>query len=452
MTNLTSPRRAPSRPSSAPRPATRSEPRPAARPRPGSAARPAPRVRVTPAVAPAPGPNAPGPNAPEPIRQPVLTGGARAITIVSALLSVIGLMFVFSTTSVQQARTDHAWWGGLPRQLAFLVAAIAVFALLACTDYRRWRQSGLAVVIVGLVLSLLVFSPLGYSAHGAHRWLRIGPITGQPSELLKLGGVLLLAHLGAVRARRPWTMPMLFWPTVILIGMIAFIVAFLQKDLGTFLLITLGILSVFFSTGIGWTYVLRMGGLGLGGAVALIASEPFRRERVVEFLQHESSSDGVGLQQYQARLALASGHITGVDVGAGRAKWGFLPNAENDFIFAVIGEETGLIGSLIVVGLFVVFAIAGTRIAMRAEDDFGRLLAGGVTALVVGQALVNIAAVIDLVPVTGVPLPFVSEGGTALMVLAAGVGMLVSVGRLGGSARAEAAPTSSPSGRARARR
>jgi cell division protein FtsW len=176
-------------------------------------------------------------------------------------------------------------------------------------------------------------------------------------------------------------------------------------------------------------------GIGVAGGFLLGLVEPYRRARMLSFLHPLADKSNAGYQSVQGLVALGSGGLTGVGLGASRAKWGFLPNAHTDFIFAIIGDELGLLGTLLVVGLFVAFAVLGVRAAVRAPDRFGALVAAGITAWIVGQAVINIGAVIGLLPVTGVPLPFVSYGGSSLVIAMGSVGVLLNVARQGRSTR-----------------
>src|SRR2546423_4544288 len=193
----------------------------------------------------------------------------------------------------------------------------------------------------------------------------------------------------------------------------------LQRDMGTALVAAVIVFAVLFVAGTPGVRIFRLLATGTLGAFLIGVVEPYRRDRFLAFLHPWKDPQGIGFQAIQGRVGLAEGKLLGVGLGASRAKWGFLPNAHTDFIFAIIGEEVGLVGTLLVVALFVAFAVLGVRAALRAPDRFGALLAAGVTAWVVGQAFINIGAVIGILPITGVPLPLVSFGGSPLVVLVA---------------------------------
>ena len=202
-----------------------------------------------------------------------------------------------------------------------------------------------------------------------------------------------------------------------------------QPDMGTTLVMATIVLGGLY---VGGAPLLSMAGIlgtGFAGGFLLGVAEPYRRARMLSFLHPLADKSNAGYQSVQGLVALGSGGLTGVGLGASRAKWGFLPNAHTDFIFAIIGDELGLLGSLLVVGLFAAFAVLGIRAAVRAPDRFGALVAAGITAWIVGQAVINIGAVIGLLPVTGVPLPFVSYGGSSLVIAMGAVGVLLNVAR-----------------------
>jgi cell division protein FtsW len=268
---------------------------------------------------------------------------------------------------------------------------------------------------------------VGSSLYGASRWIDLGPITLQPAELAKL----LTVCSAAAIASRPWkdlARPRdAFLPLGPLVLVVAGVVL-LQRDLGTTLIICGSVFLLLFVAG------LRLRSLGwtaTGGAAAIayfIFAIPYRRKRFLEaWLNWELDPSGAGWQLRQGLIALGSGGWFGVGLGNSRQKWDYLPNAHSDFVFAVLGEELGLIGALAVLSLFGVLLFAGARIAMNAPDTFGRLLAAGITGWIGLQTLMNLGAVTGLLPITGVPLPFLSFGGTALVVTLAGVGVMASV-------------------------
>jgi cell division protein FtsW len=222
---------------------------------------------------------------------------------------------------------------------------------------------------------------------------------------------------------------------VLLVTCLVGLLVLLQPDMGTAMILVVVVLAVLFVGGVRLAHMAALLAGTVASAVVLGLAEGYRRARLFAFMDPWKDPSNTGYQIAQSLVALGTGHLSGVGLGASRAKWGFLPNAHTDFIFAIIGEELGLLGTILVVALFGVFTAAGIRAASRAPDCFGRLVAAGVTVWVVGQAFINVGAVIGILPVTGVPLPFVSFGGSSLVITMAAVGILVNVARQGERSR-----------------
>ncbi len=355
--------------------------------------------------------------------------GWMLLAAIVAMLCTIGLMMVLSASSVEALRSYGGAWVFFERQMMWV--GIGSVALLGASvlDYHHWRRAVLPVLGGSFVLLLFVLVPgVGITAGGSSRWLGTASFRIQPSEFAKLGILLFGAELLARRADlvRDWRHVMR--PLLLTTGLVAGLVL-LQPDMGTALLM---IFIAFVLMFVGGIPLLPMTGLSVAAAVAAVGLakvEGYRWERVSSFRNPFGDFANSGYQVAQSLVALGTGHVGGVGLGASRAKWGYLPNAHTDFIFAIVGEELGLIGTFAVVGLFVVFAVLGVRTALRAPDRFGALLAAGVTAWVCGQAVVNMGAVTSLLPVTGVPLPFVSFGGSSLVVTMVATGILLNVAR-----------------------
>ena len=351
------------------------------------------------------------------------------LAAVVGMLCTIGLMMVLSASSVEALRSYGGAWIFFQRQLIWV--AIGTLALLgaAALDYRRWRRAVIPLLAGSVVLLVLVLVPgVGIAAGGSSRWLGTDTLRIQPSELAKLAVLLFGADLLSRRAALVADCRFVMRPLLLSAGVVAGLVL-LQPDMGTAMLMVLVVLVLLF---VGGVPVLPMAGLGAVTAVSavlLAKAEAYRWERMSSFRDPFSDFSESGYQVAQSLVALGTGHVGGVGLGASRAKWGFLPNAHTDFIFAIVGEELGLIGTFLVVGLFVLFAFLGVRTALRAPDRFGALVAAGVTAWVCGQAAVNMGAVTSLLPVTGVPLPFVSFGGSSLVVTMAATGILLNIAR-----------------------
>lgn len=352
-----------------------------------------------------------------------------AITVV---LSLTGLLMVLSASSVKALHDADLGspWFYFNRQALWLAIGFVAFFVCLKIDYRRWRPLIPLLLLVTIVLLLAVLR-VGVTVNGAKAWLDLGgPFRIQPSELLKLALLLysadLLARRGDRMAEPRWTMV----PVLIMLALTGGLVM-AQSDLGTALVIAGIVMCVLYFAGapiVPFTAVAAL--IGTAG-VGFMLSSPYRRNRWLTFLNPWDDPLNTGLQSVQAMYAIASGGITGVGVGASRAKWGFLPEAHTDFIFAIIAEELGLVGCLMIVVLLGCFAVLGVKAAVSAPDRYGMLLAGGVTAWVMLQAIVNLGGVVGLLPITGLPLPFVSFGGASLIVLLGSTGMLLNVARQG---------------------
>lgn len=344
-----------------------------------------------------------------------------------AALTMLGLMMVLSASSVESLRSYGGGWLFFQRQLAWIVLGAMVLAVTLRVDYRHWQRLALPAVALCFALLVAVLVPgMGTRVSGSTRWLDLGPVRLQPSELAKLAVLIFAAELLARRSDRMDDVRSVLRPLAIVVGVLAVLIM-AQPDMGTTMVIVFVTLGLLFAAGLPLGRMLTILASTAVGAVILGLAVGYRRDRITAFLDPWSDVGGNGYQVAQSLVALGSGGLTGVGLGASRAKWGFLPNAHTDFIFSIIGEELGLVGAVTVLGLFAAFTYFGTRTALAAPDRFGRLLAVGVTVWVAGQALVNLGAVTGLLPVTGVPLPLVSFGGSALVVTLGAVGILINV-------------------------
>jgi cell division protein FtsW len=346
-----------------------------------------------------------------------------------AVLDVIGLVMVLSASSVNALRAYGSAWIFFERQLLWVGVGALLLIVTMRVDYRVWRRLVVPLLAVTVTLLVLVLVPgLGISVGGSARWLGVGFLRVQPSELAKLAVVVFAADVLTRRADDIRSTRVTVVPVLLVFSVIALLVV-VQPDLGTTLVLACIVMAVLFIAGVPLPTMAAVAALA-GVATSLAGmTKSYRRGRLLCFLHPASDPGNACYQLRQSLVGLGSGHVMGVGLGASRAKWGFLPNAHTDFIFAIIGEEVGLIGSLLVAGLFVAFAVLGVRAASRAPDRFGALLAGGITAWVVGQAFINIGAAIGTLPVTGVPLPFVSFGGSSLVIAMAATGILINVAR-----------------------
>jgi cell division protein FtsW len=346
----------------------------------------------------------------------------------TALLTVIGLVMILSAGSISAVEGYGTSFWYFNRQTLYAAAGLVGLVVAARVPYTFWRRAAIPMLLALVPVMLLTLHPaLGSSLYGASRWIDLGPITLQPSEFAKL----LMVCAAAAILSRPWKQlhrPRdAFLPLGPLLAVVAGVVM-LQRDLGTTVVICGSVFLLLFTAGLRLRHLVWA---SLGGAIAVaffIFGTAYRRTRFLEaWLAWELDPSGAGWQLQQGLIALGSGGWLGVGLGNSRQKWDYLPNAHSDFVFAVLGEELGLIGALSVLCLFGMLLFAGIRIAMSAPDTFGRLLAAGITGWIGLQTLVNLGAVTGLSPITGVPLPFLSFGGTALVVTLAGVGVIASV-------------------------
>jgi cell division protein FtsW len=296
-------------------------------------------------------------------------------------------------------------------------------------DYHSWRRWVRPLLLVSGALLFVVLIPgIGIEVAGSRRWLGTGALRFQPTEIAKLALLVFAADVVARRAKELHDWRRVLRPVLLVMALLGALVL-REPDLDSTIVIMLIAFTVLIVGGVRLRHLAVVGSVTAVAGTLLALSEPYRRARMFAFLNPSSDASSTGYQISQSLIAVGSGGLTGVGLGAGRAKWLFLPNAHTDFIFAIIGEELGLLGCTLVVALFVAFAVLGTRAALRAPDRFGTLLAAGVTAWVVGQAAINIGAVIGLLPVSGIPLPFVSFGGSALVFTMAAAGILGNVAR-----------------------
>ena len=305
-----------------------------------------------------------------------------------------------------------------------------VLYLFSKIDYHFWKKVSVPMFLLSLIGLILVFIPgIGSNAYGASRWINLGPISFQPSEMVKLS---LILYLGAWLESRGGEKIKDIYEGMLPFLFILAIAGFLiikQPDTGTLGVIILIAMSMFFVSGANIAHIFTMFAVGGLGLAILIAVAPYRMNRFLVFLNPEHDPQGVGYQINQALLAIGSGGIFGLGLGHSRQKFNFLPEPIGDSIFAIIGEELGLLGAGIVVVLFTLFALRAIKIAKSAPDDFGKIVAVGIVAWVVFQAFVNIAAITALMPLTGIPLPFISYGGTSFIFLMAAMGILLNISK-----------------------
>jgi cell division protein FtsW len=354
------------------------------------------------------------------------------LTVSVVVLTMGGLVMVLSASSVSAFAEFGSSFLFFKRQLMYAVFGGLLAAGASRLRYQVWRTAWPPLLAVTVVLLVLVLHPaVGRTAGGAARWISVGSFSLQPSEPAKFILVAAVASILTANLRYLHADPVRWVaPVVVLVGLTTGLVL-LQPDLGTAMVIAASMFLLLFVAGVRlrllFTTALGSGLLGM----ALILGERYRRVRFFSFLHPLADPRNTGYQLYQSLIALGSGHLFGVGLGASRQKWMYMPNAHTDFIFAILGEELGLIGEIVVLALFGALVYAGIRIAIRAPDAYGRMLAAGITGWLGLQALVNLGAVTGVLPITGVPLPFISFGGSSLVMSLVASGVLLSIGRAG---------------------
>jgi cell division protein FtsW len=345
----------------------------------------------------------------------------------TAFLVAVGLIMVLSASSVSAFAQHGDSFRYLQRQAVYAVVGVGAFLLTSRMRYEAWRTLALPLLVLTIGMLALVLSPsAGVEAYGASRWFELGPLTVQPSEIAKLALVVFSAAVLTRKWSRLDDVGHLVMPLLPMVLLVCAMVM-LQPDLGTTVIISGTVLAMLFAAGVRLRYLWVSAIVGSAVGLGLIMSADYRRVRFLAFLHPWEDAKNSGYQLVQSLIALGSGGLTGVGLGASRQKWQYVPNAHTDFIFSILGEELGLIGEIVVLLAFGAVLFAGIRIAAQAKDVFGRLLAAGVVSWLGLQMLVNLGAVTGLLPITGVPLPFVSYGGSSLVVSLAGIGILVNV-------------------------
>jgi cell division protein FtsW len=347
-------------------------------------------------------------------------------------LCLVGAIMVFSASAV----TARDMYGNgshfLLRQLLWLGFGLAAMMAVMNMDYRRLRRPGVIFTILIGVLVMLAGVFFLDKSHATHRWIRIGPASLQPSELAKLAVIFYLAWFLEMR-RRPEGYGMNDWkhtiipaiiPVLALVGLVV-----LEPDLGTAVEIFIIAVAMLYVAGLNGKYILGAGLAALPVVYLLIVRVSYRYERVVAFLNPTADPQGHGFQLLQSLIAVGSGGFTGVGLMESKQKLFYLPEAHTDFIFAVLCEELGFIGGAIVLSLFAIYGWRGIRSAFKTTDEFGRFAAMGITVMILSQTMINLCVVLGMMPTKGIPLPFISYGGSSLMVMLLATGILLNISR-----------------------
>ena len=359
---------------------------------------------------------------------------SNVLVLVTLGLVAFGLVMVYSATSAPAALAQTDPMSYLKKQGGYALFGVVLMILASRFDYRRLRLLAPALVLTALAGCLAVLV-IGARINGARRWIELGPATFQPSELAKVA-MAVWASAYLCRRPAPRTLRELWRPIGLLLGLFCLLIL-AEPDLGTAIALVVVLLAVLVASGTPGVTLASASGIAVSLGLLAIWFEPYRRARIFSFLDPWKDPQGAGFQTVQALISLGSGGPFGVGLGNGVAKVNYLPEAHTDMILGVIGEELGLVGVAAVLAAFVAFAWAGLRVALACRDPFGKRLAVGVVALVSGQAVINLAAVLGLAPLTGIPLPFISYGGSSLVMTLLAVGVLLNIA--GGGARATAA-------------
>ncbi|MEA2016333.1 MAG: putative lipid II flippase FtsW [Actinomycetota bacterium] len=351
--------------------------------------------------------------------------------ILTLILSIIGLVMVSSSSMSFGERyfSDPYWF--IRRQIIWWVISFGFFILASKINYKVYRKFLNFIILILIGMLAMVFIPgFGVEAGGSKRWLDLWFFNIQPSEFIKLAIVIFFCDNLDRKYRHKKKLRDLIFPSFLALIIITILI-FLEPDLSAVVVIWLIVFTVLFAGGVRFRHLFGLGFMGLAITTGYLFMEDYRRERLFAFIKNTGDGEGVSFQSYQSLVALGSGKITGVGLGNSMQKYYYLPEAHTDFIFAIIGEELGLIGTLAVVVMFILFMFFGIRVCMKAKDYYSRVMAAGLVSIIIIPAIINIAVVVGLAPVTGLTLPFISSGGSSLFVNMVIAGMLLSISRRG---------------------
>lgn len=351
------------------------------------------------------------------------------IIIVAAALVMLGLVMVFSSSSVTNIHTGSSAWSYFSRQLVWALLGLAVMWGTYRYPYSNWSKPRVLFVAAAVALAANVAVVLkGEVINSARAWLDIGPVRIQPSEAMKLVTVLFCANLLSRRHRSVPIARLVLVPMLCVIG-VTTLLCIAQRDFGTALVFMGIVMAMMFMGGLPVRQLVATVLVTAVAGMGILLNVSNASQRMLAFMNLEATKEGTGYQVYQALLSIANGGLAGTGIGSGTSKWGYVPLAHSDFIFAVVVEELGFVGAIVVVGGFFALTFLGVQVAMHARDKHGAFIAGGIAAWFGIQAMVNIGGVLKLMPMTGLTLPFISYGGSSLLVSLAAVGLLLNVAR-----------------------
>ncbi len=346
----------------------------------------------------------------------------RGLFITVCILTLFGLIMVYDSSTVQAFQDFGDKYFYIKQQLIWVVLGFGALGFFSILDYHHLHKIALPFFAFALLLLLAVYVPgLGVAAGGAQRWLKVGFFTLQPTEIIKLASVIFFAVIFAKGKSTGLFLSLL--------GLITFIIGFLQKDLGSAIVFCLTSVVTFILAGAPLSYFLAAIPLGVVGSLGLVLSSTYRKQRILAFLNPFADPTGYSYHISQVLIALGSGNWFGLGLGQSRQKFEYIPETTTDSMFAIVGEEYGFFGSVLLIGLITFVIYKGLEISENATDDFGRFLWYGLTLWLGIQAALNLAAMVALVPLTGVPLPFISYGGSALLANLVAVGILLNISK-----------------------
>lgn len=342
------------------------------------------------------------------------------LLLTTGILIIFGLLTVYDSSAIQGLKDFHDSYYYIRQQLIWTGMGLVSLIFFTRFDFKRFKTLAVPMLLVSVLLLLAVFIPgLGAAGGGAHRWLRLGFITIQPAEIIKLTGVIYLAVLFETRAKLA--------PFLVFVLGVAVITAVLQKDLGSTIVFALTAATVYFvSGGSIWHFIISLPA-GILALILLISTSGYRSKRILAFLDPFSDPQGFTYHISQVLIALGSGGFLGLGLGHSRQKFEYIPEVSTDSIFGIVGEELGFLGATLVIILFAIVILRGFKIAQNCPDKFGKILALGLTSWLGIQVIINLSSMTALLPLTGVPLPFISYGGSALVANLTAVGILLNI-------------------------
>ena len=344
------------------------------------------------------------------------------------LLVFIGIIMVFSASFVQSSFKHHDAYYFLKRNLVYAILGFISMMFISNIDYKFWKKNAKPIGIVATILLILVITPLGIKANGARRWLGVGGLTIQPAEIAKFAAIIITAKVIEMRYDKMKSLTKGVIP-VLIVPIAFFALIMLQPNMSTAGTIILVVFVMVFVAGMNMKFVIAMFGSGVGAFLLLALTSEYRLKRILSFLDPFQDPLGDGYQVIQGLYALGSGGLFGMGLGKSQQKWFYIPEPQNDFIFAIIGEELGLVGCAVVIMLFVILVYRCVRIALKCSNVFACMTVIGIGAQIGIQAALNIAVATSSMPVTGVALPFISYGGTSLIIFMSAVGIVLNISK-----------------------